>query len=159
MEENLLLQVTMILYDSLWLYPPIVILSRRPNEDTVLGDLSLLDGVLVSILVILGYHDEEIWGEDEKKFKPKRFRDRVSSATKGQVPFLPFIYGPRICIGQNFSMIEEKMALAMIMLLIRTVSILHTCSTFHNNYATPIWCSTYSAQTIVCTCNQCHVIY
>ncbi|KAM3395739.1 hypothetical protein P3S68_004745 [Capsicum galapagoense] len=107
--------VTMILYDSLWLYPPIVILSRRPNEDTVLGDLSLLDGVLVSILVILGYHDEEIWGEDEKKFKPKRFRDRVSSATKGQVAFLPFIYGPRICIGQNFSMIEEKMALAMIL--------------------------------------------
>ncbi|PHT76759.1 Cytochrome [Capsicum annuum] len=107
--------VTMILYESLRLYPPIVTLSRRPNEDTVLGDLSLPAGVLVSVPVILVHHDEEIWGEDEKKFKPERFRDGVLSATKGQVAFLPFIYGPRICIGQNFAMIEAKMALAMIL--------------------------------------------
>ncbi|KAM3301982.1 hypothetical protein P3S67_016484 [Capsicum chacoense] len=107
--------VTMSFYESLRLYPPLVTISRRPNEDTVLGDLSLPAGVLLSLPVILLYHDEDIWGKDAKKFKPERFRYGVSSATKGQVAFLPFTDGPRICIGQNFAMIEAKMAMAMIL--------------------------------------------
>ncbi|PHT76757.1 Cytochrome [Capsicum annuum] len=107
--------VKMILYESLRLYPPLGTLSRQPNEDTVLGDLSLPAGVLLSLPVILLHLDEEIWGEDAKMFKPARFKDGVSSATKGQFTFLPFGYGPRICVGQNFAMIEEKMALAMIL--------------------------------------------
>ncbi|KAF3618101.1 Cytochrome [Capsicum annuum] len=110
-----LLQVTMILYESLRLYSPIATLARRTNEDIALGEVSIPAGVLISLPTIILHHDKEIWGEDASKFNPERFKEGISSATKGQVTYFPFAWGPRICIGQNFAMLEAKMALSMIL--------------------------------------------
>ncbi|KAJ8532321.1 hypothetical protein K7X08_012244 [Anisodus acutangulus] len=112
---NRLKVVTMILYESLRLYPPLVTLTRRANEEIVLGELSLPAGALVSLPMILLHHDKEIWGEDANKFNPERFKEGLLSVTKGQVTYFPFAWGPRICIGQNFAMLEAKMALSMIL--------------------------------------------
>ncbi|CAI0390335.1 unnamed protein product [Linum tenue] len=47
----------------------------------------------------------------EVKFKPERFADGIAKAST----FLPFGLGPRTCVGINFGITEEKIALSMIL--------------------------------------------
>ncbi|GMN57791.1 hypothetical protein TIFTF001_026900 [Ficus carica] len=107
--------VTMILYEVLRLYPPVLLFVREIEKQTQLGNLSLSPGMQVCLPTILVHYDAKLWGEDVKEFNPERFADGVSKVTKGQVSFFPFGWGPRICIAQNFAIIEAKMALALIL--------------------------------------------
>lgn len=112
---NHLKVVNMIFCEVLRLYPPVVGLARRIDKDITLGGFSLPSGILVSVPVMLVHYDEETWGSDAKKFNPDRFSEGIAKATKNQVIYLPFGWGPRICLGQNFALLEAKVALAMIL--------------------------------------------
>ena len=83
----------MILYEVLRLYPQAVSIVRSVNNKTQLGNLSLPAGVQVSLPTILVHYDTELWGEDAKEFKPERFSEGVSKATKGRVSFFPSLGG------------------------------------------------------------------
>ncbi|KAL4575515.1 hypothetical protein LXL04_022361 [Taraxacum kok-saghyz] len=107
--------ITMIFYEVLRLYPPAAFVRRVTREGTKLGKLNLPAGTLVQLNALLLHHDKDIWGEDVNEFKPERFLEGVSKVTKGQSSYVPFGGGPRICIGQNFAMLEAKMALSMIL--------------------------------------------
>ncbi|XP_044473502.1 cytochrome P450 72A397-like isoform X2 [Mangifera indica] len=108
-------EVNKILHEALRLYPPASLITRETIKETKLGDIIMPPGVLISMPIILLHQDEDYWGNGTA-FNPDRFSQGVSKASKNdQVPFFPFSWGPRICIGQNFALMEAKLALAMLL--------------------------------------------
>ncbi|PWA66351.1 cytochrome P450 protein [Artemisia annua] len=107
--------INIILLEVLRLYPPGVGLGRMIHEETKIGNITLPAGSLFLLHMMLLHHDPDIWGDDVNEFNPERFAEGVSKAGKGLASYFPFGGGPRICIGQNFAMLEAKMALVMIL--------------------------------------------
>ncbi|KAK4722887.1 hypothetical protein R3W88_013120 [Solanum pinnatisectum] len=102
--------VTMILNETLRLYPPIVALTRGTSKDIKLGDLEIPANTQFYVAVAAVHHDTEIWGKDALEFNPQRFAE----SRKHLASFFPFALGPRVCVGQNLAMVEAKIILAMI---------------------------------------------
>ncbi|XP_047334035.1 cytokinin hydroxylase-like [Impatiens glandulifera] len=102
--------LTMVINESLRLYPPATVLPRMAFEDFKLGDLDIPKGLSIWIPVLAIHHSEDLWGKDVNEFKPDRFASKTYSSGR----FIPFAAGPRNCVGQSFAMMEAKIILSML---------------------------------------------
>ncbi|WVZ20253.1 hypothetical protein V8G54_007575 [Vigna mungo] len=106
--------VSMILYEVLRLYPPLVNINKYSWCETRVGDMSIPAGVEVCLPLLFLHYDSEYWDKPEE-FNPGRFSEGISKASKDHIAFYPFGWGSRICPGQNFAFLEARMALAFIL--------------------------------------------
>ncbi|KAM0062013.1 putative 11-oxo-beta-amyrin 30-oxidase [Helianthus debilis subsp. tardiflorus] len=112
---NRLKNINMILHEVLRFYSPGVGIRRMIHEETKVGNFTLPSGSHLMLHLMLLHYNTEIWGDNVNEFNPERFAEDVSNATKEQASFFPLGGGgARICIGQNFAMLEAKLALVMI---------------------------------------------
>ena len=106
--------MTMVIHESLRLFPPAAFLSREAYEDVQIGNLLVPKGVCVWTLIPSLHRDPYIWGQDANEFKPERFSDGISKACKFPNAYVPFGGGSRLCLGKHFAMVELKVILALI---------------------------------------------
>lgn len=107
--------MTMVLNESLRLYPNVPFMIRISNKEIKLNDFLLPKGATLNIPILAVHHNEKLWGSYANVFKPERFAKGASRAGIHPNAFFPFSLGPRSCVGQNFAMLEAKIVLAMIL--------------------------------------------
>lgn len=105
-----------VLDESLRLYPPAWVLSRRAVGDDVLCGLDVPAGTLVVVSPWLLHRDPRRWSEPTR-FDPGRFRVEAGERDPAtpSAHYLPFGVGPRLCIGRDFARLELVMLLATLL--------------------------------------------
>ncbi|KFK37456.1 hypothetical protein AALP_AA4G259500 [Arabis alpina] len=107
--------MNMMILETLRLYGPVPFMSRETLQDMKLGKLEVPKGTTLVFPLFKMHSDKAIWGEDADKFNPMRFENGISQAANLPNALLTFSTGPRACIGQNFTMMEVKAAITMIL--------------------------------------------
>ena len=101
-----------LLEETLRLYPPVWIFSRRSLEDDNLTDYDVPTGTDVYLSPYILHRTPEYW-PDPDRFDPSRFGPDCPWK-KGDRPYFPFSLGPRRCLGEYFSFLEMKVHLGLL---------------------------------------------
>ncbi|MFO1427994.1 MAG: cytochrome P450 [Steroidobacteraceae bacterium] len=90
--------------ESLRLYPPGWLLSRRTLAADVLGGYEVPAGTDVLLAPYLLHRHPRYW-QDPERFLPERF-DAAHEAERPRFAYMPFAAGPRHCIGETVAIYE-----------------------------------------------------
>lgn len=101
-----------ILQESMRLYPPVFTIPRQAASDVKMGPFTLPKGSFV-LTSITALHRSPAFWKDPEKFDPERFAPGREAEIE-KLAYLPFGSGQRICLGNNFAMMEIVFAIAMI---------------------------------------------
>jgi len=101
-----------VIKETLRIYPSVPNISRKMNEDIVIGGYTIPKDSYVALQIYFIHRDERYF-KDPEKFDPDRFLPENIEG-RHSYAFVPFAAGPRNCIGQRFALLEEKSIISTI---------------------------------------------
>ena len=103
---------TMVLTESMRLFPPAWAMGREALEDVSIGPYRLRQGTMVFFSQYIVHRDPR-WFADPLAFRPER-HTKESKAARPRFAYFPFGGGGRQCIGESFAWMEATLVLATI---------------------------------------------
>lgn len=100
------------LQEVLRLHPTVPMNSRQAARDTTLpcgggpdqkSPIAIRKGQIVIFSTAIMQRRKELYGDDALEFKPERWQQRIPAWY-----WIPFLGGPRICLGQQFALTEAS---------------------------------------------------
>lgn len=104
--------VQRVVQESLRLYPPVWIFERDALEEDTAGPYRIPKGAIVGVSPYVLHRNPRYWDNPEG-FDPDRFLPEAEKA-RPRYTYLPFGAGPRICIGNQFALMEMAVVLATV---------------------------------------------
>ncbi|KAI9591859.1 cytochrome P450, partial [Syncephalis fuscata] len=103
-----------VLHESMRINPAVPHGTVRdiPREGAMLGEYFIPGGTTVLISIITLHRNKDIF-PDPLSFKPERWIDSSPQQLKKMKQcFIPFIVGPRACLGRSLAWVELRLTLA-----------------------------------------------
>jgi len=102
---------TMVIKESMRLYPPVWGITRDASKEDVIGGYRIKKGDSIAMSPYAVHRLEKYW-ENPLKFDPERFSpERMKNIHR--YAWFPFGGGQRFCIGNNFAMMEMQIVLVL----------------------------------------------
>ena len=103
---------TQVIEEAMRLYPPAWLVDREAINDDEVDGIKIKKGIPISCMIYSMHRHSDFW-KNPNEFDPERFSPENK---KKHIPFsyIPFGGGPRLCIGNNFAMMEMQLIIAMI---------------------------------------------
>uniref|UniRef100_A0A0B7AYM6 Cytochrome P450 n=1 Tax=Arion vulgaris TaxID=1028688 RepID=A0A0B7AYM6_9EUPU len=102
-----------VIYECLRLFPLISTILRVAIDTKKYGNITIPKGTYVQIPIGDIMKDPEHW-PDPDRFDPERFSPE-NKVGRDPLAFMPFGYGPRICLGMRLAMAELKVILVFLL--------------------------------------------
>jgi cytochrome P450 len=103
---------TMVVQESMRLYPAVWVLPRKALADDEIGGYHVPAGADVLISPYTLHRNPAFW-DDPLRFDPERFSP-ASTVARQRYTYIPFGGGPRVCVGSNLGMAEAVLVTAMV---------------------------------------------
>ena len=101
-----------VIDESLRFFPPVWMFERQAIAEDEIGGYRIPKDTIVGVCIWTLHRHPALW-KDSHRFDPDRFLPE-RAAQRHKFAYLPFGAGPRICIGNNFALMEAKVLLATI---------------------------------------------
>jgi cytochrome P450 len=102
----------MVLEESMRLYSPTWTIARDVREDDEINGFRVPAGSMVMLSQYVTHRRPDFW-PDPERFDPERFTPEAVKQ-RHRFAYFPFSAGPRVCIGNSFSLVEGTLILATV---------------------------------------------
>jgi cytochrome P450 len=103
----------MLIQEVMRLWPPVWMMAREAAAEDELGGYPVAPGTQVTFSQWVMHRHPGYW-ENPEGFDPERFSPE-RSAGRPHGAYFPFGAGPRVCIGNTFSLMEMQLILPTIL--------------------------------------------
>ncbi len=101
-----------VIKETLRLYPAAPLYVRDAVADNKMGGLNIRKGTPVFLSPFLTHRHPDFWNNPEQ-FDPDRWTPEAEK-TRHPYAYHPFAAGQRVCIGNNFSLLESHILLSIL---------------------------------------------
>lgn len=101
-----------VIDETMRLYPPAWMVGRKALEDDEIGGYYIPKGYSVLMPAFFVHRNPQLWDNPEQ-FNPARF-EKEQVKKRDRFAYFPFGGGQRLCVGNNFAMMEMQLAVAMV---------------------------------------------
>ena len=102
----------MVLDETMRLYPPAWFLMRKAIHEDTIGGYTIPSNAFLSYSAYTLHRHPDFWDNPER-FDPERFTPERSES-RPRYAYVPFGAGPRLCIGNQFALLESQLILATV---------------------------------------------